>query len=438
MICFITSVAPTWGQVSGARPPILSLAVDRAPVPLEFGLSVKDAEEEYVIDVVPGMVRDAPDSFAVDLYQGVPMEARRIRSRTHSGHTIWSGHLYFPTLLGQDTPAGYILLLDHGDHVSGIVNVFATNEDFQILGNSKGEHRLVKLSRVRTPTCGVDTRELAAFAGSGNSRQRPEESHFSTQTLLGTAQIKVLAVVPEGELSQDAEDFIETSVEVANEAFYMSGIDAEYEFSVTELEGIPSYSSPSTEKKYLQWMNNGNLDDVRDSNHADMVVLFLSEWDAPYCGFANLRFYNDSAGHQREEIETGFAWREWTDQAFSVQIIGCGLVDLTFGHELGHNFSLRHDAASVASPVKPLLGYPDPNGHLFWTAYGERATVMGCVDKVTPACDRTFYFSNPNFTVPMFGITPTGRVDHPNGYYANAFQVLTGLVPEYADLRTGE
>lgn len=105
VICFITSVAPTWGQVSGARPPILSLAVDRAPVPLEFGLSVKDAEEEYVIDVVPGMVRNAPDSFPLISIREFQWKhgasGRALTAVTRSGVGISTSRPFWAKILRQ-------------------------------------------------------------------------------------------------------------------------------------------------------------------------------------------------------------------------------------------------------------------------------------------------------------------------------------------------
>ena len=192
----------------------------------------------------------------------------------------------------------------------------------------------------------------------------------------------------------------------------------------------PTHQGYDADIEFLHWMNLGNVDDIRDQYDADIVTLFVPIWSSNVCGIANLRYYDPVA--DVEKIETGAANYEWTDQAFSVQLIGCGLVDLTYGHEIGHNFSLWHSADFTSSKL-PLEDYPDPTGHIYWTAFGQRATVMECID--SQSCDRTGYFSNPNFTVPMYGITPTGKVDHDNGYYANAYQVLIGLISEYANLR---
>ncbi len=431
------AISSALGQdVAGESPPLLSLEVNRTEVPLELGLSVRDAEAEFLIDLNPLAVAEAPEGFSLDLYKDVRLEARRFKTRVYEDRTSWSGHLYFPDLLGKDAPAGYILLVNHGDHVSGILNIYATQDDFQIRGNSKGEHRLIKVKHHRTPPCGMNTDEVVSVPQRQPRAKSTVTSGIKMATLLDEAEIEVLVIVPTDEHDTPFDDFIDASVDIANDAFYLSGIDASYNVTIVDSDDVPewgtewNYIDMYNDHDWLKWMNSGEVDDERDAAEADMVVLYVPQWNDDNCGIANIRFYHDQ--NYDEEVITQTAHLSWSSRAFSVQLIGCGLNDLTFAHELGHNFSLRHDTDPLSSPTKPLLSYPDPQGHIFSTAYGSRASVMGCVTDT--ACARLLYFSDPDFTVPMYGITPTGRVDHNNGYYADAVQVLEGLVSEYADL----
>lgn len=197
---------------------------------------------------------------------------------------------------------------------------------------------------------------------------------------------------------------------------------------VTGASDVPS--NINSVDQYLFWMNGDGkayVEGKRNQYNADMVVLFVQPGLQDGCGIANLPYRNP----QGEVRYMGSMYQlelEWTDEAYSVQEIGCGLNDLTFAHELGHNYGLRHDfdddGGSLASPYLPID--PHPRGHEYMTAYGQRATVLGCTGVTTP-CHRVGYYSDPNFTIPLYGAEPTGSYLK----HAAAAEVLRVRVQEY-------
>ena len=95
-------------------------------------------------------------------------------------------------------------------------------------------------------------------------------------------------------------------------------------------------------------------------------------------------------------VSSGFA-----SSAFNVCQRSCATGNLTFGHELGHNMSLRHDwyVDQSTSPHVYNHGFVDIDIDLassFRTvmAYGDR-----CTDNFGSSCTRLQYFSNPTVAV---------------------------------------
>ena len=440
----LTSVAFAAAREAGGEAPVLALEIDRVEVALDFGRRVVDAEAEYLIGLDPSVVAADPDVLSLDMYRETRLEARRFKTRVYDGWMSWSGDLYFPDALGPDLPAGYILLVNHGDRVSGVLNVLATGDEFQILGSPGGEHRLVRMKRERRTSCGVN---LEGIESEYEAPSADAPATSGTQAPLagqGPVEIDVLALIMYDQDSPQTRDFIQTSVALANLAFDQSEVAATY-----NLIG-PHYLSyaecwfygclgKTTVSDYLVWMNSSiYIEMKRNQYSADMVALFVQPGVADPCGRANLP-YKNPAGQIRF---LGGAGQDlpWTDEAYSVHTIGCGLNDLTFAHELGHNYGLRHDNNDPWDPdpfhpqYQPIDQYP--RGHIFWTTYGQRATVMGCVppysgDPFAGVCDRLLYYSDPNIWVPMWGVEPTGSYQE----NAAAAEALRDRVQEYSLFR---
>jgi hypothetical protein len=419
-------------------PPLLRLDIKHAEVPVEYGLTITDAEAEYIIDLDPYALANDPEVLSLDLYEGIRLEARRFKTRQYNGWRSWSGDLYFPDILGSKEPAGEIVVVDHGDHISGIINIYATQEDFQIVGLPDGEHRLIKMKRNRIQSCGTEMETDGSTSAVATALSAPSPPMIESVTQ--ESQIDVLAIVFSGQMSQATDDFISSSISIANNVFDYNGIEASYNL-VGTVEANPYTEVPmqGSVTDYLKYMDGGGFDAIENlratagSAPADMVALFVGSGTSPSseCARANWRYRLNN--HDYIYVDPNATNLQWSPgpKAYSVHKIGCGLNDYTFAHELGHNFSLRHDYNDPGSSAQELLTYPpiesNPRGYEFMTWMGSRATVMGCYGTSAP-CDRTHYYSDPQTY--WYGFCPTG--DEADPYVANAATILKHRVLEYS------
>jgi hypothetical protein len=118
--------------------------------------------------------------------------------------------------------------------------------------------------------------------------------------------------------------------------------------------------------------------DLRNSTGADLVVM-LVDGDDSLCGLAYLM----------TSVSSSFA-----PFGYSVTQTNCATGNYTFGHEIGHNMSARHDRANDSTDGSP---FNYNHGYLNGTTF---KTIMG-----TGSNTRIQYFSNPNV---LFGGAATG------------------------------
>jgi hypothetical protein len=432
----------------GVRP-VLTLKLDVDEVPLDFGRKFPDAEAEYVIDLDRQALENDPAIMTLGLYDGVRLEAHRFMSKTYAppvvgpkmpGWKSWAGRLYFPDVFGVEMPAGVVILNDHGTHVSGMIQIEATLEDFLIVGKSTGEHRLIRIKRDRKGSCGMRSMPQAtSVAGSSKSTAATERSTtlLGTLNLLSDPVITVVGFMSAYDEYLDWYDTITDMVSQANVTLGNSDVDAEFSYLGTYVSGYDGPSLPDYDyaRFYLNWMNyqgHSTVESYRGAADADMAVIFIPSVENDVCGVANLRHLDGTNDAFADYWHTGLDWDDFDQPAYSVTVLGCSIYDYVFAHELGHNFGLRHDVTDENEDpndwgITPISD--DPRGHEFSTWLGYRATVMGCWGETAP-CYRTYHFSNPAVD---FALIATGNESNP--YNANAASALNSLAAEYEALR---
>lgn len=203
------------------------------------------------------------------------------------------------------------------------------------------------------------------------------------------------------EASDDIESLIDLAFAETNIAYAGSEVPHIIEFAGSILvENYVENSDFNSILNELKTNNDGVMDDIhaaRKAANADMVALIVDQ--PQYCGVAYLN--------------SSYA------SAFSVVHYSCATGYYSFGHEIGHNFALRHNVEVDDKTV------PFSDGHGYQSPAQNARTVMSydCVDD----CVRYPLFSNPavNFS--------TGEAAGDLSFANNA-RVLNVNMPHFAKL----
>jgi hypothetical protein len=179
-----------------------------------------------------------------------------------------------------------------------------------------------------------------------------------------------------GQAGMDAD--IALMIEQTNQAFDTSGINAVLRLAHTAEVALNGAVDGTTLGK-LANPGDGVYDELhvlRDQYGADLVALITTSPGGAYCGIA----------YQMTSISTSFS-----PYAMSVTDAGCATGNMTFTHELGHNFGAAHDRGSWSGTPALPYGYDWVNPQQGWR------TVMSYAN-ACPGCGRLLRFSNPDQT----------------------------------------
>jgi hypothetical protein len=167
-------------------------------------------------------------------------------------------------------------------------------------------------------------------------------------------------------------------IEQTNSAFATSGINAVLRLAHTTEVALNGPVDGTTLAKVANPADGvyDELHVLRDQYGADLVSLITDSPSGPYCGIA----------YQMQSISTSFA-----PYAMSVTDAGCATGNMTFTHELGHNFGAAHDRGSWSGTPALPYGYDWVNPQQGWR------TVMSYAN-ACPNCGRLLRFSNPDQT----------------------------------------
>ena len=258
-------------------------------------------------------------------------------------------------------------------HISGGDNILVGGDGF--------------VSQNPFPYSGQDAMPFSsAFTAPDSMSPSFSSSSSSPETQADDGSIIDLLVVytAEARVAEGGVSAIESLIDLAesetNAAYSNSGVG--HVVRVVAKQEISFSESGFSFSGFLNSAQDGSisgLHDLRNDNGADLVVV-LVKGDNSLCGLAYLM----------NPVSSSFA-----PFGYSVTQTSCATGNYTFGHEIGHNMSARHDRANDNTDGQPFNfnhGYADNTNNF--------KTIMG-----TGSNTRIQFFSNPNV---LFGGAVTG------------------------------
>lgn len=200
--------------------------------------------------------------------------------------------------------------------------------------------------------------------------------------------IRVMSVATDAAINAagNISSLMDLAVAESNQSYQNSGVEIRLETAGKYRVSYNESGSFSTDLARIRGTSDGYMDGIhgaRNSQAADMVMFWLN--NSSYCGLAS------GIG---SSASTAFASVYW----------GCATGYYSFGHELGHLQSARHDPAN--DPTNSPYRY----GHGYQYAPGGWRTVMAY--NCPGGCIRINYWSNPGVSFGGAAMGTSSRSDN--------------------------
>ena len=291
------------------------------------------------------------------------------------GSLVWKGNNNSQSSLNEATHSlkNSAVLVKTALGITGSVRV--NGKLFKIRPVSNGIHQIIQVDESKMPHDHPpgEMQILEQTADMNAAINNLNFNNVAPQASANAPDIKILVAYTAAAKAQvsDIQGLIELAVAETNTGYSNSGVDATmtlvhtYQVSYNE-------SNFSTDLAYFRNNNDGVMDEVhgkRDQYGADVAMIMTNVND--YCGLAS-------------DIGSTSA------TAFAAVYHGCATGYYSFGHEVGHLQSARHN------PEADPTNSPYAFGHGYQYSAGGWRTVMAY--NCSPSCTRINWWSNPNKT----------------------------------------
>ncbi|MEP6656001.1 MAG: M12 family metallo-peptidase [Betaproteobacteria bacterium] len=326
---------------------------------------------------------NTPKEVGVELFDGevVTIELQRVESRgpqnfTWHGRVKGYGDSNAVLSVVDGMIAGTIVILDNGQRNGTTYQIHSASDGTQSLrqvnqdgfppdhppGNEAGRLPPPRVKARSGSTGGVTADGVNSLAAADSAAFIDVMVVYSNQTAAAAGS----AIGAQ----------IQQAIDTANTAYANSAITTRLRLVHYEQMSYSESGDFNTDLNRLTSGSDGYMDNVaalRNTYGADLVSLFVE--NSQYCGLA---WIGPDANY-----------------AFSVINRGCASGNLSFAHELGHNFGALHDpyVDPSTNPYAYGHGLADPAGG--WRtvmAYNNACTAAGTT------CTRIPFFSNPSLT----------------------------------------
>jgi len=336
-----------------------ALADDKASASLEL------------VDVdASALTLDTP-SLSFDLGVGIELRAYATKLElTDDNMVIWTGVIedigMSGTPFSADTldfdPMNMVTIVKDGDTLTG--NLHFAGDWYQLRPLRSGGHALVRVDSSKMPPdhpagARMPVRSMAA------ADVEAEPSRAVT-----TIRVMVNYTAAAASASGNISSLINLAVSETNTGYANSGVEISMVLANKSQVTYTQSSSFSTDLSRYRGTTDGYMDSIhttRNSVTADVAVLLIN--NSSSCGLAS------GIG---STASTAFAVAHWS----------CATGYYSFGHEIGHLQSARHDPA--ADPTTTPYAY----GHGYQKTSGTKWRTIMAYD-CSGGCSRLNYWSNP-------------------------------------------
>ncbi len=321
-----------------------------------------------------------------------------------SGGYVWTGRL------DNITESQVVLVVNDGLMVGNIVSPAGI---YQIRHAGANTHAIYQIDQSAfPPEAELDTVQYTE-AQLAEAARSPMVDDGSIIDIL----VVYTADARSGEGSTaNIEALIDLAVAETNQSYANSDIIQRLNLVHTEEVVYTESGNIGTDRNRLKATSDGFMDNVhalRDTHAADVVTLIV-ENGGGYCGIAYIM----------TTVSTAFE-----DSAFNVTARSCATGYYSFGHELGHIMSARHDRYA-----DPTDNSPYTYNHGFVNVTDQWRTVMAYNSECSASgvsCTRLQYWSNPNVT---YGGDPMGIAEGAVDA-ADNHKTLNNTAPTVANFR---
>jgi peptidyl-Asp metalloendopeptidase len=352
------------------------------------------AHSIVLMQVDSRIVSENSESIGLSFDIGGPFEltAHRLNSyRTSDGMTVWRGVIGDASFGARpkadpaeiaDDPLNSVMLVRNGNRITGNFRVFG--QLYQIRPLHDARHAIVEVDEARMPPDHPDAayRKLleAAVQRDSAADAQPVPLAASTIRVMVNYTQAVKAAVG------DVTGLITLAVAETNQGYANSGVDITMQLATSAQVSYTETGNFTTDLSRYRGTSDGFMDSIhaaRNSSTADVAVLLVT--NTAYCGLASA--IGASAA-------TAFVEVYWD----------CATGYYSFGHEIGHLQSARHDPAN--DPTNTPYAY----GHGYQYAAGGWRTIMAYA--CSSGCTRVNYWSNPGNTYLGHAMGTTTRSDN--------------------------
>lgn len=299
---------------------------------------------------------------------------RQYSKRNADGTEVWYGTLgkgfgladalrHKATGEIADDPNNSVMIVRNGDKLTGTIR--SNGQLYSLRPLRSGGHAIVRVNEAKMPADHPAAYGFLPRIEMGNALKTQGRASIAASTI----RVLVAYTPSAATASGDITGLINLAIAETNQGYANSGVDISVQLASSVRVTYTESGSFSTDLSRFRGTTDGYMDSIhttRNSTAADVGVLIIN--NSSSCGLAS-----------------GIGSSAST--AFAAVHYSCATGYYSFGHEIGHLQSARHDIATDGSLT------PYAYGHGYRSPTNAWRTIMAY--NCSPSCPRINYWSNP-------------------------------------------